>query len=339
MKKSFYVTLPNSKHIEDFSKLGDYTTKLSSRFNLGKNWEVALTEISYPRSWPNIPHDQYVEFIYFDETNPNYIGITDKIIIKARDYNKDELVTIVNNAFSNLQANIKHLGRVSHPPKIGISNINQMYLYCGVINDKQRFFPRFSKILGNILGITEECIDRQINADFSAYKNKIIGSDLNYQFQEHNSAHVFYGTFTYSETQAINYLDKFLITSDLISNHHIGDSKTNVLRYITIPPPPGMTSNEPNIVYQTNCMQNTIAFDKPYYLPVIKPVFDSINIKFIDENSGDIIPFISGNVYVTLHFRSDDKSDPTHETESDETPLVDDELQKSKKKPIQPINP
>ena len=43
-------------------------------------------------------------------------------------------------------------------------------------------------------------------------------------------------------------------------------------------------------------------YDRPYYLPVQKLNFDSLEID-IRDSFGEIVPFESGTVIVTLHFR------------------------------------
>ena len=51
----FYVTLPSNSSAQYFpdNKPGKYKTKLAYPLQLRGRWEVALSEIQYPRTWKN----------------------------------------------------------------------------------------------------------------------------------------------------------------------------------------------------------------------------------------------------------------------------------------------
>ena len=55
----FYVTLPSTSSFKYFpeNKLSSFTTHLHTPLRLEGDWEVALVEINYPRTWYNIAGD------------------------------------------------------------------------------------------------------------------------------------------------------------------------------------------------------------------------------------------------------------------------------------------
>src|SRR5258706_1246474 len=55
-KDNFYVTLPSNASAEKFRKntLSNFTVMVPTPLELTGNWEVALTEIHYPKRWRNI---------------------------------------------------------------------------------------------------------------------------------------------------------------------------------------------------------------------------------------------------------------------------------------------
>ena len=57
----FYMTLPSNSSFDHFPNniLSDYTTKLPQEIHLEGSWEVGIAEISYPRTWYNVPEGEF----------------------------------------------------------------------------------------------------------------------------------------------------------------------------------------------------------------------------------------------------------------------------------------
>ena len=55
----FYVILPSTSSSQLFpdNKLSSFTTNLHTPLRLNGDWEVALVEINYPRTWYNVSGD------------------------------------------------------------------------------------------------------------------------------------------------------------------------------------------------------------------------------------------------------------------------------------------
>ena len=65
--RSFYMTLPSNASLDSYpnNKPGNYTVKLNPALDLHGAYECALTEISLPRTWANLP----AEGLYATLTN------------------------------------------------------------------------------------------------------------------------------------------------------------------------------------------------------------------------------------------------------------------------------
>ena len=52
----FYLTLPSNSSLKNYpsNTLSEYTTQLPRRIQIDGEWEVALAEIQYPRTWNNV---------------------------------------------------------------------------------------------------------------------------------------------------------------------------------------------------------------------------------------------------------------------------------------------
>ena len=55
-KETFYLTLPSNSSLKNYPEntVAEYTTQLSRTIQLDGEWEVALAEIQYPRTWNNV---------------------------------------------------------------------------------------------------------------------------------------------------------------------------------------------------------------------------------------------------------------------------------------------
>ena len=106
--ESFYITVPCERNFiitNPTDKIEDFTTILPQMFTLEGNWEVGLTEVTFPKSWVNIPYKQSIELVYFDENNEDTLHdiIKDKdVYIEAANYSIDDLVKKCNELIYQL---------------------------------------------------------------------------------------------------------------------------------------------------------------------------------------------------------------------------------------------
>lgn len=60
---SFYIVLPSNIKSSKDAKIGNYTTQLTSKLDLGKGWLVGLCEVQYTNSWFNLRNKSHVRII------------------------------------------------------------------------------------------------------------------------------------------------------------------------------------------------------------------------------------------------------------------------------------
>ena len=74
MTSQFYLTLPSNSSMEYFSAntLTNFKTKLAQPVELLGDWEVALAELQYPRSWYNLQN--LSNHIYQDSGGQGYFS-------------------------------------------------------------------------------------------------------------------------------------------------------------------------------------------------------------------------------------------------------------------------
>jgi hypothetical protein len=93
----FYMNLPSNASLKTYPKntLASYTTHLPSTVQLNGQWEVALVEVSYPRTWYNITAGQCYATIHDKRDNT----ATDVHIPEGYYHNVEEILSILNDAF------------------------------------------------------------------------------------------------------------------------------------------------------------------------------------------------------------------------------------------------
>lgn len=159
--KNFYITLPsNVKKVSSEqagNSIGNYITRLNQRLNLSEDWMVALTDISYTKSWYNIPYDQ--ELSYVDSVmNPNELNIK----LPAGNYgNIKDIIAKINNIYSDffndLSKNSKYSKEKIVPPYLGYdATTNKVLIVLGESSyEKSYIYPVFSTFLANFLGLQD----------------------------------------------------------------------------------------------------------------------------------------------------------------------------------------
>src|SRR5579863_7072357 len=60
----FYMTLPSNACLDKYptNNQSNYTIQFPSPVEFQGNWEVALTEIHYPKTWKNLLKDDYFNY-------------------------------------------------------------------------------------------------------------------------------------------------------------------------------------------------------------------------------------------------------------------------------------
>ena len=142
----FYVTLPSTSSFKYFpdNKLSSYTTNLHTPLRLAGDWEVALVEINYPRTWYNVSGD------------------TCKVYYKGKHETRLESVKIPPGYYETVEEILYEL-RKTLPPHI----LEDVHMYVKsqsrkfVINCSNGAEIKFNEHLSRMLGFEESYLIRK----------------------------------------------------------------------------------------------------------------------------------------------------------------------------------
>lgn len=304
---SFYVTIPsNSKDFANNST-SNFSVHLPYQLHLTNQWELALTDIVYPHSWNNVLESPHNEFQLFYENTQDWItvqvpaGYYDNItmLIEAMQW---AYKTTIQNHFSEIQYDINEVDIYKYNEKLAvedetdimkliksakINNINEktpVYL----INDEILNYVNalhFSYVVHN-QRVQIKMDTTQIKAiKFSAHLKHVLGFENSLNLKPVVQA-------KYSPDLKAGFYALY-VYSNLVENQLVGSMQVPLLRIVPIEGIQGQIVEK--------------IYNSPHYVNLLCKDFDVIEIN-IKNDQNYFVPFESGKVIVTLHFRKVQKS-------------------------------
>jgi len=268
----FYMTLPSNSSSQYYpdNTVACFKTRLSTPVSLSGDWEVALFEIEYPRSYYNV-YKEDVEIEYFYKHPPGGLMARQSLYIKEGYYSSVfDLVGAINMQLLQFKDRVG-LEKVPH---FTYSQITQR-LGCKLqLGDKFQFSVDMCLKLG--IGLDNPCsnIGTSVKLVLGLNAPCNINAELDWQ------------------AEGICNLDRenrsMYVYCNVLEHVHVGDVRAPLLRIV------GTTGKHGDHVRRI--------FDRPLYVPLQQKEFDTIDID-IRRDTGDLIPFESGKSAVTLHFR------------------------------------
>jgi hypothetical protein len=325
---SFYLTLPCRVNNDTIpvDKQENFITNLPRSFDLVDNWEVGLTEITFPKNWRNIPYAQKIQLAFFDKSKDVFYDVVGSAedVIKPHQYTIDELIDKCNEAINKMidtdEAGLKYLRgfqnkKITQIPRIELNESKtHVRILKGIINTNEGLYVRFDRILGNILGFHYGAINFQLIKQFTKYMQHIIDKPL-VPLPIIKTGIWMTGIKPFDMNDGIRLL---YIMSDVCDHSIFGEVTRQLLKIVQVPKD------------TTFGDQITKIYDNPQYIPLFSHKFSSVNIKVLEninytaENSfiEEFVPFGFGIIMVTLHFRKI-KSDTKIDLEPIETETED----------------
>lgn len=261
--------------------LSSFTNDLHTPIKLDGEWEVALIEIFHPTTMEN-DHEKTVNISLIRD----FGGLvkTKQFPFKYKlNEETSDIITRLNSVFESFPA--AHLAdptdRIQEMPKdnkpiyrpiIIDGQLRQTRIFTGMIEksgllglNRIKFLPVFD----------DPSFLRCLGYDQTTYGKDIL------KFSETIRA-------TYERQNPTN-TNLLFVYSDIVREHHVGDSMSNCLRAIPLRGgQDGMISSH--------------TFSMPYYFPVRFGDVKNISILLTDE-TGTPVKFSNGRTFVTLHFR------------------------------------
>jgi hypothetical protein len=266
-----------------------FITELSNAVHLHGQWEVALSEIQFPCNFLHIGFNENVIKFLEIENEEEYVPSltpTQVVIPKGIYKNIEELIFALNSACKTVSAHFYF--ELRDGGKIRIS------LNCGA-SCKLIHYINFSDKLQQILGCVIDSIDnaqllgtlKLPDSEQRLYTETFFR--LGFINEQKSRRVVLYGTEPYSLTRGIP--DKMFVYCDVCESYITGDVQSPLLRIVPI--------EIHNFEYGANLVKY---FSPPHYIPLRRTNFRQIEID-IRDNLGKRIPFESGTLTVTLHFK------------------------------------
>jgi hypothetical protein len=242
--------------------------------SLSDEWEVGLAEISFPRNWYHVS-EQTITVSCTDCKNispPLDVGQSPAyrmtIGIPSGVYiNVADLVHFINLTISKAY-------RMSSGKPFGTADADRFIA--------ESEWPKFQ--INKQRRRVETTIHPNMTIEFSDKLSRILGTGVTIN-SLHSKTMTLLGITPYDIEGGLHAL---YVYCDLLECVPVGDTMAPLLRIVEINGPRDDMIN--------------VSYDNPRYFPLQKKTFDSVEIDIRDD-FGDPIPFESGKLIVTLHFR------------------------------------
>ena len=268
MKKmdNFYIILPsNVDDIYGGNTIGTFKTKLPERVLLPGQWEVALTEISYPKHYYNIETNQTIIVSTFDYTL-NYV--LDEIIPPGH-YEIKNLAIYINRIVRRRLGLVNNVISIK-PPELK-SRISKITLNTGEVTTSAHGTKKLTLLMTRNLGEVFGYREKEKDAMITIKNDKIEPKSVEAPEKPDSTA-----GFT-----------SFYVYCDLVKHKIVGNVQVQHLR---------------NVHIERDQDNPLISYNNPQYNPIVLNEFDSIEIS-IKNDMGNNVKFTSGKCILTLHFR------------------------------------
>ena len=280
-KNNFYITLPSNSSMEYYADntLAKYTTKLHQRVILDSDdWEVALVEIQYPSLFETISaHDNNVWIQPYAVQEDGTLFAKQFVLPKGIYDNEETLAEKLTRELKNMVIKFH-------------TNMNRFIIQ---YNKKDVENVLLSNDMAQLLGFAQPTV-QNINGQFQppveATKYAISANEVTYNnVISVNEDEIMIAEAPYPPKLTHCSPSHLYIYTDIIEPNLVGDCIAPLLRII-------------KVEKQTTDTNISVSFTNPYYLPIMKREFDTIEINIRDDE-GHLIPFVSGKLNVRLHFR------------------------------------
>jgi len=296
-EEQFLMILPSNSSMRYFPEntTTSFITELPHTVHLHGEWEVALSEIQFPCSFLHVRHGENVlKFVDIKHGDENGEGpfIAKEITIPNGVYKDiEELISAINAGCKSAESHLYFEQQNAAGGKIAVR------LTCENADSNCRLthYINFSNTLLRIFGLEGNVIAQdttlKIRESNSNVHNTLSFIKVGFLHTPEMRVVSFGSKDPYSLWRGIP--DKLFVYCDVCASYITGDARTPLLRIV----PVSVAGN--NYSYGTNLVKH---FSPPHYIPLQKTNFRRIEIDIRDQ-LGKRIPFESGTLTVTLHFR------------------------------------
>ena len=306
IKNSFNITVNCSDNLirpsmRESEILENFERQLKYSVDLEDYWEVGIKDISLMKSWFLLPVDQMVELVYYDRMNQGLYSIisSNECKVKKGNYSFENLTQIINEKIDNYfeMKDDKYL--IKQKPDIEITYIPQVYFFKdknrifqkpGIIKESEEFLVRFQHYLSNLIGFQSDHLHNKILSLYNKY-HEIEKTTQLPKLDITSDKRVIFSLNPIDQ----NIIKTIYIYSDLVKPTDFNDNFEHFLQFINIP-------------HDSEFGQQLFYhFENPNYYRLNKNTFSKISFNLIDNvrlnKKLSLIPFLQGDLIITLHFR------------------------------------
>ena len=268
---SFHVELSSNASFQ-YNTIGNFRNKVQLLHPLEGNWEVAMSDISFTKSWKNVlkPCMMSIERMFSFPSPVTSMLHTYGYFPQSDDQRKGLVRPAYYESVHKLCTEIEKemiplAGKHKYLPSFIIDELTGMVLIKPGRNKRnQQTLPRLTQELAEILGHDKYSIKNpKHNQDYLIIPNR--------------AADISAG------------ITSLYVYCNLIVPQYIGDTRAKLLRTVDVPP----------AKFGEQC---SITYTNPHYVPVLTNEFEEIEIDIRDDTNTPI-HFITGRTRVKLHFR------------------------------------
>lgn len=304
--------LPSNVSSSVENTMANYVTELPENLVLSSAYEVGIAEVSYTYSWFNIPEDQVISYI---DSSGRFYDVN--IVLKKGHYSTIEPILYHINRAADLFST--QTTEFEKPPRLFLRSYNpKIVQLAGSLktHPEVRIYFDFPQFLNEMLGLPElrdtphirydkrkrglETIEK-LNLIDSALSKSILNikhfeeeneleDEMNIQRRGETDQGKHYSIVPDSYYQMNAGINAIFVYSDLVEHSIVGNSKSQLLRIVEIPR--GLKFGQ----------QVLVRYDKINYIPLLLHQIHRIQI-YLKDDSGEVVGFNFGRVFVTLHFR------------------------------------
>jgi len=276
MSEHFFITLSSDSQCEyrHQNNTGDFKVHLGRTLELEGNWEVALFELFYPCTLPNVRANacKIIRERTSVDRETGMVGFTGD--------GGFEITLLDSNNYNNEKELIEHINKKMHPAlTCEIDKHKKVSIYMNEMNDQTEYSTYFlADKLKDILGFPRTLTLDAPSVLKTAYAPQVL-SNLTV-FNSDTPADLRRGL-----------TSTLYVCTDLIAEQWFNNTHARVLRTVTT-----------NASKYNAGFTNKVEFAKLVFLPVAKRKTEAISL-YIKDDAGDIISFAHGVLTVVLLFR------------------------------------
>jgi len=284
----FYLTIPSNTHIGN--KTCDFRVELPDVIKLSGQWDVALAQIQYPKSWNNVTEEP--DLRPFFNKNDIFIMLEDsshrsfQVTIPTSHYDTvNDLLSVIAD---KTEEKVKQLLEEELVKKTEEDGEEEESTYV----TKLKMVPR--AIFWNF-----DPVQKRVTVKFKQDVVSAIRLSEHLQYMLGFEERDLYNWNMYKDIAKYPMdmragVDALYVYCDLIENQIVGNTREPLLRILPV------QGNYGEIVDQD--------FVARHYIPLLKKEFSTVQIS-IKSDCDVLIPFAFGKVIVKLHFKKRENKD------------------------------